>query len=431
MEQIINKVYEPLFTQKPRYFILMGWRGAGRSTVASQLANAKLAAPEYFRCAIMRYILWDIRNSIYLEILDRAEENGVREALQVNDSMMSIDYWANSINAVGFRKSSGDQKSKLKSLANYNYVIIEEADEIPEADFMQLDDSLRTIKWDITIILLLNAPPKSHWIIKRWFNLLDSEAPNFYIPELKPECAKDTIFIRTSYEDNRKNLDARTVEKYEEYKNTKPDHYWNMIKGYIPETVRGKIYKNWQEIEEVPHEARIVRRGLDFWWFPDPLALVDVYKYNGWFILDEQLYKNYMGNATVAEYINALPEPNTIVIWDSAEPKSIAEIKSHNVNILPSEKWADSVEFWIKMMNEQKISFTKRSKNLKYEYENYAWKEDKSWEPTWETTWPEHLLMAANYAVRSILSKPESTFDSKKFLQRERSKKNIFSDIWL
>lgn len=431
MEQIINKVYEPLFTQKPRYFILMGWRGAGRSTVASQLANAKLAAPEYFRCAIMRYILWDIRNSIYLEILDRAEENWVREALQVNDSMMSIDYWANSINAVGFRKSSGDQKSKLKSLANYNYVIIEEADEIPEADFMQLDDSLRTIKGDITIILLLNAPPKSHWIIKRWFNLLDSEAPNFYIPELKPECAKDTIFIRTCYEDNRMNLDARTVEKYEEYRNTKPDHYWNMIKGYIPETVKGKIYKNWQEINEVPHEAKLVRRWLDFWWFPDPLALVDVYKYNGGFILDEQLYKNYMGNITVAEYINALPEPNVLVIADHAEPKSIKEIKDHNVNILACDKWADSVSFWTKTVSEQKISYTKRSKNLKYEYENYAWAEDKNWEPTWETKWPDHLLDATRYAICSVLSKPESNFNHEQFAQQELNKNTIFTDFWL
>lgn len=110
MNQSVNKVYEPLFTKKPRYFILMGGRGAGRSTVASQYANAKLVAPEYFRCAIMRYVLGDIRNSIYREITDRAEENNVIGSLDVNDSMMTITYGANSINAVGFKKSSGDQK---------------------------------------------------------------------------------------------------------------------------------------------------------------------------------------------------------------------------------------------------------------------------------------------------------------------------------
>ena len=185
MKQIVNEAYKPLFTESPRYIILMGGRGAGRSTVASQFANAKLIAPEYFRCAIMRYILGDIRNSIYREIIDRADENEVKDKLEINESSMSIKYGANSINAVGFKKSSGDQKSKLKSLANYNYVIIEEADEIPEEDFTQLDDSLRTIKGNITIILLLNPPPKSHWIVNRWFNLVPSHIKDFYIPELK------------------------------------------------------------------------------------------------------------------------------------------------------------------------------------------------------------------------------------------------------
>jgi hypothetical protein len=78
----------------------MGGRGAGRSTVASQYALARLKAPEYFRCAIMRYILGDIRNSIYREITDRAEENGVLEELQITDNLMKVEHGSNSINAV-------------------------------------------------------------------------------------------------------------------------------------------------------------------------------------------------------------------------------------------------------------------------------------------------------------------------------------------
>ena len=214
MEQKVNKIYAPLFTEKPRYVILMGGRGAGRSTVASQFANSKLVAPEYFRCAIMRYVLGDIRNSIYREILDRAEENGVLNNLEVNETTMSIKYGANSINAVGFRKSSSDQKSKLKSLANYNCVIIEEADETPEQDFMQLDDSLRTVKGDIVIVLLLNCPPKDHWIIQRWFDLKEVEGvKDFYLPQLK-EGMDDTVFIRSSFRDNEKNMSADSIRNY-------------------------------------------------------------------------------------------------------------------------------------------------------------------------------------------------------------------------
>jgi phage terminase large subunit len=185
MQQKVNQVYAPLFKENSRYFILMGGRGGGRSTVASQYALAKLKSAEYFRCAIMRYILGDIRNSIYREITDRAEENGIEDELDINTGIMSIVSGSNSINAVGFKKSSSDQKSKLKSLASYNTVIIEEADEIPEEDFMQLDDSLRTIKGDIKIILLLNPPAKNHWIIKRWFKLVPSEQKGFYDFQLK------------------------------------------------------------------------------------------------------------------------------------------------------------------------------------------------------------------------------------------------------
>lgn len=374
MKQIVNKAYEPFFTSKLRYKILMGGRGAGRSTVASQYANAKLAAPEYFRCAIMRYVLGDIRNSIYREITDRAEENNIKELLDINDSQMTILYGANSINAVGFKKSSSDQKAKLKSLANYTTIIIEEADEIPEEDFIQLDDSLRTLKGDITIVLLLNPPPKSHWIIKKWFNLIPSEIKDFYIPELKPEI-KDTLFIRTSYRDNVKNIDPQTAERYEAYRNSKPDHYHNMIEGLVPETVRGKIYSNWREIDAVPHEAVLIRRWLDFGYSNDPTAIGDVYKYNGGYVLDEQLYRKGMSNKQIADFINTLPD--TLTVADSSEPKSIDEIKLYGVNITGAVKGAGSITQGIQSVQSVPISYTKRSVNIKKEYENYAWRIDK------------------------------------------------------
>lgn len=405
MKQTVNKSYEPLFTSKLRFKILMGGRGAGRSTVASQYANAKLAAPEYFRCAIMRYVLGDIRNSIYREITDRAEENGIIESLDINDSTMTIKYGANSINAVGFKKSSGDQKAKLKSLANYTTVIIEEADEIPEEDFIQLVDSLRTLKAEITIILLLNPPPRSHWIIRRWFNLLPSGVKDFYIPALKSEIT-DTLFIRTSYKDNIKNIAAQSVISYEEYQQTKPAHYWNMIMGLVPEVVRGKIYSNWREIEFVPHEAVLVRRWLDFGYTNDPTAIGCLYKYNGGYILDEEAYRKGMSNKLIADTIMNQPNaPETLVIADSSEPKSIDELKAYNVNVLPAVKGQGSIKTGIQFVQAQKISYTKRSTNIKTEYENYAWFEDKDG-TTLNEPKPgfDHHMDGIRYALNSILS---------------------------
>lgn len=401
MKQQVNEVYAPLFTQKPRYFILMGGRGAGRSTVASQFANAKLVATEYFRCAIMRYVLGDIRNSIYREITDRAEENGIIDSLHINDSTMTIRYGNNSINAVGFRKSSGDQKSKLKSLANYNCVIVEEADEIPEADFMQLDDSLRTLKGDVVVILLLNCPPKSHWIIQRWFDLLPSGVKDFYIPKLKAGI-KDTVFIHTSYKDNERNISAQSVVNYEGYKKTKPDHYYNMIAGLVPEVVRGKIFSGWRLIEEIPHEARLERYGLDFGYTNDPTAIVAIYKYDGGYILDEVAFNKGLQNNQIAAILQN--QDASVIIADSAEPKSIDELILYNLTVLPSKKGIDSIKNGIQLVQQQRISVTARSANIWKEYNNYAWLEDKDGK-TLNKPKPgyDHSMDAIRYAISSML----------------------------
>lgn len=400
MIQQVNEIYRPLFTQKPRYFILMGGRGAGRSTVASQFANAKLIAPEYFRCAIMRYILGDIRNSIFREITDRAEENGIDDKLKISD--MNIQYGLNSINAVGFKKSSGDQKSKLKSLASYNCVIIEEADEVPEADFMQLDDSLRTVKGDITIILLLNPPAKDHWILKRWFNLEDSEKPGFYIPKLKPEI-KDTIAIRADYHSNEKNIADASIEQYENYRISKPNHYYHMIKGYVPETVQGLIYPNMKIIDELPSEARLRRRGLDYGYTNDPTAIVDVYEWNNSYIWDEVIYKKGMSNKDIADVLKMQPE-EALLIPDSAEPKSNDELISYGISLVPAQKGQGSVNQGIQNCQEKVIYITKRSLHLIEEKNNYAWMIDKKTGETINTPidmW-NHGMDAGRYAMESL-----------------------------
>lgn len=402
MKQKVNQVYKPLFTEHPRYIILMGGRGGGRSTVASQFANAKLKAPEYFRCAIMRYILGDIRNSIYREILDRAEENEILDELSINESTMTIAYGANSINAVGFRKSSGDQKSKLKSLASYNCVIIEEADEVPEEDFMQLDDSLRTVKGNILIILLLNPPAKGHWILNRWFNLLPSGVKNFYIPEPKKE-RTDTIVIRSDYTDNKTNIAPASIAQYEAYKDSKPAHYYNMIKGYVPETVVGKIYKNWQQVDDVPDGARLKRRGLDYGYSNDPTAIVDVYVWNNAFVWDEVVYRKGMSNKDIADVVKLQPE-DILLIPDSAEPKSNDELISYGISLVPSQKGQGSVNQGIQYVQDQTIYVTKRSLNIWKEYENYAWMVDKQTGETINTPvdkW-NHALDAGRYAMESL-----------------------------
>lgn len=412
MQQVVNKEYKPLFTEKPRYFILMGGRGGGRSTVASQFVNAKLVAPEYFRCAIMRYVLGDIRNSIYREIIDRAEENGIINSLDINDSIMSIKYGANSVNAVGFRKSSSDQKAKLKSLANYNFVVIEEADEIPEADFMQLDDSLRTVKGDISLILLLNPPPKNHWIIQRFFDLTPHpEVKDFYIPTLRKDI-DNTIFISTNYRDNEVNMSADSMANYKRYKQTKPEYYWNTVEGLVPETIRGKIYKNWELIDKLPEGATLLRIGGDWGWYPDPAATIALYYYDGYYIVDGISYGTEIEDDVLAADIKNVPGGDTVrAAFGADEPKSITLMENKGIKAVKAISGPGSVDTRIKLTSEKRIKVVRKNHPIYGNwvwnaYEVYHWAEDKDGNPKGE---PDHRgsdpMDAVSYAIADLAEK--------------------------
>lgn len=394
VKQEVNEIFAPLWEKKARYYILMGGRGAGRSTGASQFVLSQLLAPEFFRCAIMRSIHSDIRHSLWRELNDRIDEQGIREALRITDNDMTLQYGVNTINAHGFRQSSGGHSAKLKSLANYNTVIIEEAEEVGEQEFMTLDDTLRTVKGDIRIVLLLNPPPKSHWIIQRWFNLKDSGVQGFYIPELRKDI-DNAVYIHGTFENNIHNLDLETIKRYKAYQINKPAYYNQMIAGLVPETVRGKIYNGWEQIESVPDEARLVRFGEDYGWFPDPACVVAIYYWNGGYVIDELAYGTELSNEYLAGKIKEVGEALTIA--DSAEPKSIEEQKKYGIKIEGCVKGNDSVDYGIKKVSEKKIYVTKRSVNVWKSYENYAWKEDKDGNPLGE---PEHEYSHAMDAVR-------------------------------
>ncbi len=407
MKQQVNIAYKRAITTKKRYTFLIGGRGAGRSTFASQLALALLTAVGYFRAAIMRYVLGDIRSSIYQEVTDRADELDITNSIKINDTLMTFEYGHNSINAKGFKKSTSQQKAKLKSLASYNYVFIEEADEIEEADFMQLDDSLRTTKGDIRLIFMLNPPPKTHWIIQRFFDLLpalDEDGvviPGFYSIKVKPELEDDVELIHTTYKDNRANISDHTAKNYEFYRTTKPLHYWNMIRGLVPETVIGKIYKGWKQIDEIPKEAQYLRNGLDFGYTNDPTAVIAILKWNNAIILDEVTYMRGMNNAQIAGVIKNAE--NMLTIADSSEPKSIDELEERGVNVLGAQKGPGSVLQGISHVQSLKIFVTKRSKYIWKEYENYAWLIDKETGETKNEVKPnqmDHAMDAIRYGLQ-------------------------------
>jgi phage terminase large subunit len=421
VDQQVNEIFQPLWQEKARYFILMGGRGAGRSTAASQYALSRLLAPDFFRSALMREVHSDIRHSLWRELNDRIDEQNVRPALYMTDNDMRVTRGLNSINAHGFRASSSTHTAKLKSLASYNTAVIEEADEVSEGEFRTLDDTLRTVKGDIRIVLLLNAPPKSHWIIRNFFDLEESEeASKFYIPHLKEKT--NAVYIGGTFRDNIENLASDTVTRYLKYKETNPGYYYQMIEGLVPDTVRGKIYSGWQLIDRVPKEARLIGFGEDYGWFPDPACLVAIYYLDGGYIIDEIAYGTELSNEFLA--VQARDESRRVgakgpVIADSAEPKSIVEQNTYGVEVLPCQKGADSVTYRIKVVATKKISVTKRSTNVWESYENYAWAEDKDGNPK---NMPAHLwshaMDAVGYGIVHF-TEPDSDIEASERLDKQ------------
>jgi phage terminase large subunit len=151
-------------------------------------------------------------------------------------------------------------------------------------------------------------------------------------------------------------------------------NWWKVYGLGMQGALEGVIFSNWSQIPEVPGEARLVGMGLDFGYSNDPTAIVAVYEWNGLRILDEVLYQTGLVNAEIAEHIPA----GVTVYADSAEPKSIEEIRRLKKRILPVKKGTDSINFGIQVMQGQAYRVTARSTNLIKELRSYCWDKDKT-----------------------------------------------------
>jgi len=220
----------------------------------------------------------------------------------------------------------------------------------------------------------------------------------------------DVEHIILTYKDNEA-LDPAIVAALEQRRFRKG--WWQVYGcGQLGE-VEGKIYKDWAIIDEIPHEARLEHRGLDFGYSNDPSAIVDIYYYNGGYILDERCFKKGLSNRQLADILS--DNDKVLVIADSAEPKSIDEIGSYGINIIGAEKGPDSVRTGIQRVQDLRISVTKRSVHIIEEYRNYLWKTDRDGKILNE---PEHqyshsmdaIRYGFNYLVTELAKEDESDY---------------------
>ncbi len=204
--------------------------------------------------------------------------------------------------------------------------------------------------------------------------------------------------LTLTYLDNEA-LDEKIIASIEQRKNRKG--WWAVYGlGQLGE-VEGKIYKDWAIIPEIPHEARLERYAIDFGYSNDPTAIIAIYYHNGGYILDEITFQKELSNKQIADTL--LNYKLCLTVADSAEPKSIAEISSYGINIIPAEKGKDSVANGIQIVQDERISMTKNSSNIIKEYRNYLWRTDKDGKIL---NVPEqgfdHTMDAIRYGITSI-----------------------------
>lgn len=270
---------------------------------------------------------------------------------------------------------SADQPQKVRG-PRRDRLFINEANNVPYETFDQLE--VRTKEF----IFLDWNPTNEFW---------------FYTEvEGRSDCQR----IILTYKDNEA-LAQTIIDAIEQRRNRKG---WFLVygEGQLGE-VEGKIYKDWEIIDELPMEARLDRRGGDFGFSNDPTALVNIYRWNGSWIIDEIAFRKGLLNKQIADICLSDGE-DVLTVFDSAEPKSIAELRAYGVNVIAALKGADSVRNGIAIVQGERIFITKRSANVIHEYRNYLWETDVNGKilPKPEHTFS-HSMDAIRYGLSSLI----------------------------
>lgn len=279
---------------------------------------------------------------------------------------------------------SVEQADKLRG-ARRNVLYVNEANNIPFEAYQQL--SIRT-SGDIWIDF---NPTANFWAHK----------------EVVPN--KDADFITLTYKDNEA-LPTTIIEDIESAKEKgKTSEYWaNWWKVYglgQVGSLDGVCITDWKEID-MPSEARLLCYGMDFGYSNDPSTLIGLYKYNDSYIFDEVIYKKKLLNSDISNLFKT-NNIKDIVYADSAEPKSIAELKALGHKVYPCSKGKDSIVYGINLINQNKIFVTRRSVNLIRELQSYTWMKDREGNTVNKPIDAfNHCIDACRYAMTSQLEKP-------------------------
>ena len=366
-KNIFNAVYLPYLEDfSTRFIVFYGGAGSGKSFFCAQRLIYK-ALKSRRKILVLRKVNRTTKASTFQLLLDVLLQFNILNYCKVNRTDFTIELPNGSM----FLCAGLDDPEKIKSIAGLTDAWLEEATEFTLDDFSQVNLRVRDPKAENQeICLSLNPVSKANWCYLQFF------AEN---PELD-EFRKTVRIVHTTYKDN-PHLPQDYINTLLMMKATNEVYYKIYALGEFG-SLDKLVYNNWQKMDFDPAKIKgQLLCGLDFGYTNDPTAFVSSY------LVEEErriyVFKEWGGtgylNDAIADQIREMGFAKSIIIADSAEQKSIDEIRRKGIQrIKPCVKGQGSILQGIQKLQQYELIIHPSCVNVIEELENYSWKKDKA-----------------------------------------------------
>ena len=356
-------IYNNIDDYSHRIEVYYGGAGSGKSFGAGQKILLKALNDKVNgirKVLVIRKIQRSIKDSIW-DLMKQL----IREAGFINETDINkTDFEITLPNGSSFLFKGLDDEEKIKSINGITDIVIEEATELTENEFTQLNLRLRPKASNPQIYLMFNPISKKNWVYSYFF---ENERP------------ENCIVVQTTYKDN-KFLDQEYCKELEKLQQRNPAYYRIYALGEFA-TLDKLVFPVWEEKLISDSDVKDLPKwiGLDFGYVNDPSAITygNIDDENKIIYIRGEYVKRGMLNDEIANVMIQLGLHKDKSYGDCAEQKSIAEIRRLGVNIEATEKGKDSIIHGIQWIQQYKLIVDERCFKTKEELENYTWKKDK------------------------------------------------------
>lgn len=356
---LFNDAYYPyLFDYSNRYEVYYGRAGSGKSVFITQKILCK-ACTSKRKVLVIRKYATTLKDSVFQLFIDQLKKWKIYKFCKVNMSTYTITLPNESV----LLFKGLDDPEKIKSITDITDIWCEECSELSLDEFTQLDLRLRAQSGNLQIFVSFNPVSKQNFVYQKWFA---NGAPD------------NTFVLHTTYKDN-KFLPKEYIDALLEKQKSNPTYYKIYALGEFC-TLDKLVYYNWK-VEDFDHtqiKGKLLV-GLDFGYTNDPTALVASVMTDKKIYIFKEWVDTNKTNPQIAQVIKSLGLQKSTIICDSAEPKSIQELRQNGVYAArESTKGPDSIIHGIQRLWEYEIIVHPSCTETITEFENYAWQKDKT-----------------------------------------------------